>query len=92
MHDSEHFKKISVRRESSNARSFAGAVILKLTYDHEVIPENDYYVGLADRAIQGLLQVVHVGSTIVDVVPALKYIPGMIRRGLTSLALTVNHA
>ncbi|KXN83648.1 O-methylsterigmatocystin oxidoreductase [Leucoagaricus sp. SymC.cos] len=56
-------------------RQFAGTVILKLTYDHEVESEDDYYVALADRALKGLLQVVHVGASIVDIFPILKYIP-----------------
>jgi hypothetical protein len=64
---------------------FAGTVILKLTYDHEVASENDYYIALAGRAVQGLIKVIHVGSTIVDVIPALKYIPGIFVRTLLAL-------
>lgn len=56
-------------------RQFAATVVLKLTYDHEVLSEDDYYVNLADKALEGLLQVVHVGSSLVDIFPVLKYIP-----------------
>lgn len=56
---------------------YAGSVLLKLTYDHDVVSDDDYYVALVNRALKGLLQVVQVGSNIVDVVPVLKYIPGI---------------
>ncbi|KAJ3574074.1 hypothetical protein NP233_g2002 [Leucocoprinus birnbaumii] len=56
-------------------RQFAGTVVLKLTYDHEVVGEDDYYVKLADKALEGLLQVVHVGASPVDLFPILKYLP-----------------
>ncbi|KAJ3574094.1 hypothetical protein NP233_g1993 [Leucocoprinus birnbaumii] len=59
----------------NHIRQFAGSIILKLTYDHEVVAEDDYYVTLADKAMKGLLQAVHVGSSYVDLLPILKYIP-----------------
>ncbi|KAF9449497.1 cytochrome P450 [Macrolepiota fuliginosa MF-IS2] len=66
---------MSPERFRSHLRQLASTVILKITYDHEVVSEDDYYVALADKALKALLPVVHVGSSIVDVIPALKHIP-----------------
>ncbi|KAF5355923.1 hypothetical protein D9756_004149 [Leucocoprinus leucothites] len=65
----------SPSRFREHIKQLAAATILKLTYDHEVASENDYYVSLAHRALQGLLPVVHIGSSVVDVIPILKHIP-----------------
>ena len=56
-------------------RSFAGGVILRITYGYDVTPRNDEYVRLALAAGGPLLQVVHAGSYLVEYIPALKYIP-----------------
>lgn len=76
--DSECFCDIAQGRYPILDR-LAGTVVLKLAYDHEVVSEDDFYVALADRALKGLLQVVHVGSNMVDVIPILKYIPGIFK-------------
>ena len=55
--------------------SFAGGVILRITYGYDVTPKNDEYVRLALAAGGPLLQVVHAGSYLVEYIPALKYIP-----------------
>ncbi len=63
-------------KRPSPVHRFSGAIILKVTYSHEVTTEDDYYVALAGRAMERLIQAVHVGSSYVDVFPILKYIPG----------------
>ncbi|KAJ3574087.1 hypothetical protein NP233_g2006 [Leucocoprinus birnbaumii] len=62
-------------RFRDHIRQLAAGIILKLTYDHQVTSEDDYYVLLAHKALEGLLQAVHVGSFVVDVIPALAFIP-----------------
>lgn len=64
--------------KAGSARRLVSSIIWRLTYDHEVVSEDDYYVALAHRAVEGLSRVLHVGSSIVDVVPPLKYIPGIV--------------
>ena len=56
-------------------RSFSGGIILRITYGYDVTGTNDEYVHLAEAAGGPLLQVVHVGSYLVDFIPALKYVP-----------------
>lgn len=57
--------------------SHSGSVILRVVYGYEVQPGNDFYVGLADEAMRGLVQAVNVGSFMVDFLPVLKHIPCM---------------
>ncbi|KAF9455133.1 hypothetical protein P691DRAFT_780441 [Macrolepiota fuliginosa MF-IS2] len=73
-YDSKHLKHTTHMCEVSSAQ-ICQRVILKITRDHEVVSENDYYAALVDKAIKALLPVIHVGSSVVDVIPALKHIP-----------------
>lgn len=59
----------------NHTRQFAGGILLKLTYDHNVVAVNDHYVALAERALDALVQVIHVGSTLVEAFPFLKHMP-----------------
>ncbi|KAL1737323.1 cytochrome P450 [Schizophyllum commune] len=56
-------------------RRTATAIILEITYGHEVAETGDYYVGLADDALQGVSQAGIFGSFFVDYLPWLQYVP-----------------
>ncbi|KAF8898640.1 cytochrome P450 [Infundibulicybe gibba] len=58
-----------------HVRRTAAAIILDLTYGHQVANEGDEYVTLADRALQGLAQAGIFGTYMVDYLPILKYLP-----------------
>ena len=53
----------------------ASAVILKITYGYTVAESNDWYVALADAAVQPLSRAAIFGTYMVDYLPFLKYIP-----------------
>ncbi|KAF8639539.1 hypothetical protein AX17_001444 [Amanita inopinata Kibby_2008] len=60
---------------ADHIRQFAGGIVLRVTYGHNVTSRNDDYVHLAKEALAPLLQAVHAGSFLVDFIPALKYVP-----------------
>ncbi|KAJ3574076.1 hypothetical protein NP233_g2003 [Leucocoprinus birnbaumii] len=59
----------------NHIRQFSGGILLKLTYNHDVKTVDDRLVTLAEKALDALLQVIHVGSTFVEVLPLLKHMP-----------------
>ncbi|KAL1738205.1 cytochrome P450, partial [Schizophyllum fasciatum] len=59
-------------------RRTATAIILDITYGHEVAEAGDYYVRLADEALQGVVRAGIFGSFVVDYLPWLKHIPAWI--------------
>lgn len=56
-------------------RRNAAALVMKINYDHDIADEGDYYVALADRAMNTLVKVLLHGSYAVDNLPILKYVP-----------------
>ncbi|KAJ7114001.1 cytochrome P450 [Mycena epipterygia] len=56
-------------------RHMAGEVIMSVTYGIKVLPQNDPYVALAKAAVQTLVIASVPGRFLVDVIPALKYVP-----------------
>ncbi|KAJ7106241.1 cytochrome P450 [Mycena epipterygia] len=58
----------------AHLRQLAGEVIMSMAYGINVLPSNDPYVTLADKAIHSL-SVAFVKGYLVDVFPALKYVP-----------------
>nr|BAL05105.1 cytochrome P450 [Phanerodontia chrysosporium] len=56
-------------------RFMAGAAILRVSYGIDVQPENDHYIGIAERAIHSLALTGNAGSYLVDNLPILKYLP-----------------
>lgn len=51
------------------ANRHAGSIILRLVYGYDSQPSNDYYVGLASKAVEGVINTVIVGSYLVDFLP-----------------------
>ncbi|THU99940.1 cytochrome P450 [Dendrothele bispora CBS 962.96] len=62
----------------SHVRHHSGSIILRVSYGITSQEEKDYYVVLANRAIQGLIQAVNHGSFLVDFFPLLKYVPSWV--------------
>ncbi|KAJ8521448.1 hypothetical protein ONZ45_g1855 [Pleurotus djamor] len=58
-----------------NIRSWGAAIVLNISYGHQVSEKGDEYVALADRALTGLQTAGLFGTYLVDYVPALKYVP-----------------
>ncbi|TFK41062.1 cytochrome P450 [Crucibulum laeve] len=56
-------------------RRSAAAVVLNLSYGHQIAQDGDDYVQLADKAIAGLAQAGIFGTYLVDYLPFLKYVP-----------------
>ncbi|EMD42231.1 hypothetical protein CERSUDRAFT_110763 [Gelatoporia subvermispora B] len=56
-------------------RRTAAAIVIQITYGHQIAPEGDWYVTLADKAITTLGKAGIFGTYIVDYLPILKYIP-----------------
>ncbi|KAH7883679.1 cytochrome P450 [Phlebopus sp. FC_14] len=56
-------------------RRTAAAIVMKMSYGHEVADEGDFFVTLADEALQGLGKAGIFGTFFVDYLPILKYIP-----------------
>lgn len=57
------------------SRRVAAAIILNVTYGHQVAEGGDDYVALADRALSSLAQAGIFGTYLVDYLPILKYVP-----------------
>ncbi|KAF9015256.1 cytochrome P450 [Cyathus striatus] len=56
-------------------RRTAAAIILNITYGHQVADHGDDYVALADKAISGLAMAGIFGTYVVDYLPWLKHVP-----------------
>ena len=54
---------------------YVGAIALQAAYGYEVKSENDFYINLAEAAMQTLTVSVH-SNYLVDFAPVLKFIPG----------------
>jgi len=52
-----------------------GTIILDITYGYETKPKDDEWIALADRVIHDFADAVKPGAWLVDVIPALKYVP-----------------
>lgn len=48
---------------------------MSVIYGHDVLPQNDYFVDLADRAVHHLSAAYSTGAFLLDVFPILRYIP-----------------
>ncbi|KAF8560444.1 cytochrome P450 [Imleria badia] len=53
----------------------AAAVVMKISYGHEISDKGDVYVTIADEAMQGLGKAGIFGTFLVDYLPLLKYVP-----------------
>ncbi|KAJ5793144.1 uncharacterized protein N7503_009122 [Penicillium pulvis] len=60
----------------NHIRTAAGAFVLKMTYGYDIVPhDKDPLVSLADLALEQFSKAVVPGAWLVDMIPALKYIP-----------------
>jgi len=55
-------------------KHLAGSTIMKVAYGYELSPSDDYYVGLVEHAVEGLMATFGVGF-MVDLLPILKHVP-----------------
>ncbi|KAG1813931.1 cytochrome P450 [Suillus subaureus] len=58
-----------------HVRHTTGAVILRISYGYEVKENSDPFVGLADRAMDGISQATTPGAFMVDILPLLAKVP-----------------
>ncbi|KAJ7115441.1 cytochrome P450 [Mycena epipterygia] len=56
-------------------RHMAGKIIMSVAYGIQILPANDPYISLADRAVQGLMTALVPGRFLVDAFPILKHVP-----------------
>ncbi|KAF8840876.1 cytochrome P450 [Paxillus ammoniavirescens] len=60
---------------AAHIRATAGAIILKVTYGYTAQADEDPFVELADRAMANISLVATPGAFLVDLIPALRYLP-----------------
>ncbi|PPQ73533.1 hypothetical protein CVT26_010344 [Gymnopilus dilepis] len=65
----------SPEKFSAHLSRFVTSIVLRAAYGYEVETENDFYVNLAHKAIQPLLELVHAGTYLVEFLPILKHVP-----------------
>ncbi|KAJ7274707.1 cytochrome P450 [Mycena rebaudengoi] len=65
--DPEHFM--------DHFRQLAGELIMSITYGIDVLPSNDPYISLAEKAMHGLSVAIAPGRFLVDSMPFLRYVP-----------------
>ncbi|KAJ8495804.1 hypothetical protein ONZ45_g12698 [Pleurotus djamor] len=53
----------------------AASSIMKVIYGIDVVPKDDYYITIAERALDGMAKAASPGAFLVDIVPILKYVP-----------------
>ncbi|THH12927.1 hypothetical protein EW146_g7238 [Bondarzewia mesenterica] len=58
-----------------HARRSAAALVMKISYGHDVAEEGDIFVTLAERAMSNLIKAGIFGTYLVDYIPILKYVP-----------------
>jgi len=56
--------------------SYAGSIILHVTYGIKTQQDRDYYVDLVERAIESIVHSGNFGNFLVDYLPLLKWVPG----------------
>ncbi|KAJ7168337.1 cytochrome P450 [Mycena crocata] len=56
-------------------RHMAAKTVMSVAYGIDVLPANDPYVALADKAVEGLVTAMVPGRFLVDSLPFLKYVP-----------------
>ncbi|EKM59173.1 uncharacterized protein PHACADRAFT_191492 [Phanerochaete carnosa HHB-10118-sp] len=56
-------------------RFMAGATILRVSYGINAQPEHDHYLEIMEEAVHSLVEVGNTGAYMVDLIPALRYLP-----------------
>ncbi|KIJ96361.1 hypothetical protein K443DRAFT_10697 [Laccaria amethystina LaAM-08-1] len=59
----------------NHLRHNAAAVIMGVVYGITVAPENDRYITIAEKALEGMSKAANPGEFLVDIIPILRYIP-----------------
>ncbi|KAH7910744.1 cytochrome P450 [Hygrophoropsis aurantiaca] len=59
----------------AHVRRTAGAVIFRISHGYEVEDDNDPFVTRAEKGMNILGQLIRPGTFLVDIIPALKYVP-----------------
>ncbi|KAJ7607937.1 cytochrome P450 [Roridomyces roridus] len=59
----------------AHLRHMAGKLIMETAYGIDVLPQNDPYVNLAEKALHSLVYALVPGRFVVDSLPVLKYVP-----------------
>ncbi|KAH9937078.1 cytochrome P450 [Fomitopsis serialis] len=65
----------AVPAKSLTPHSTAAAIIMQIIYGHQVAPEGDVFVVLADRALETLGHAGIFGTYLVDYIPLLRHVP-----------------
>ncbi|KAF9479259.1 cytochrome P450 [Pholiota conissans] len=56
-------------------RTLPAAIIMAITYDHDVAPKDDYFVNLAEAAVARLSQMFFPGASLLNAFPILRFTP-----------------
>ncbi|KAF5314896.1 hypothetical protein D9619_007188 [Psilocybe cf. subviscida] len=59
----------------AHARTVTGAIVMSTTYGYDIKSKNDYFVGLAEDAVNRLSFAFFPGAALVNAVPILQYLP-----------------
>ncbi|KAJ7578073.1 cytochrome P450 [Mycena floridula] len=66
---------MSPDRWMEHNRTLSAAIIMSLLYGYDIAPTNDYYVSIAEHALENLGQAIFPGSYIVNAIPAMRHLP-----------------
>ncbi|KAF8634038.1 hypothetical protein AX17_004303 [Amanita inopinata Kibby_2008] len=59
----------------NHLRHNAASTIMSVTYGITVSPKDDRYITVAEKALEGMAKAANPGAFLVEVIPALKYVP-----------------
>ncbi|PCH38773.1 cytochrome P450 [Wolfiporia cocos MD-104 SS10] len=65
-------------RFEDHLKIYAGTLMMEITYGHAVTSTEDAFVDVADQALQGVVAYGPPGTTHIDFMPILKYVPSWI--------------
>jgi len=65
----------SPEQYTHHIRRTAAAIVMKISYGHDISDKGDVYVTIADKAMQGLGKAGIFGTFLVDYLPFLKHVP-----------------
>lgn len=66
---------VSPQNLINHLRHNAAAFIMGVVYGITVAPENDRYITIAEKALEGMSKAANPGEFLVDIIPILRYIP-----------------
>ncbi|KAK7039665.1 cytochrome p450 [Favolaschia claudopus] len=65
----------SPHKYERHMRHMSGMIMLSTAYGIDILPENDPYVEISEKALQAIVAATYRGSYLVDSLPILKYVP-----------------